>query len=639
MTRDSERQRQFSRRAAVLAGGKALLFAALGGRLYYLQSVQAERYVTLAEDNRINLRMIAPPRGRILDRRGRLLASNLQDYRVLLVAEQTSDVEFTLASLNQIVPISETDLRRVLKETRQKRKFVPVTVAENLSWEDVAHVEVNAVDLPGISVEEGMSREYPQGDPLVHVVGYVAPVAERDVKDDPLLDLPGFRIGKAGVERTYDKVLRGTGGRSEVEVNAIGRVIRELDRKEGKPGADLTLALDLDLQHYATERLGDQVGAVVLMDVHSGEVLALVSTPAYDPGAFSRGLAPEEWRALIQNPHSPLTNKAVSGQYAPGSTFKPVVALAALERGTVKPRDGVTCYGRLRLGGNTFHCWRRGGHGTVDLRRALAVSCDVYFYEIARRTGIDPISEMANRLGLGVPLSIDLPAERRGLMPTRAWKASALKKPWSKGETVICGIGQGYVLSTPLQLAVMTARIANGVWAVEPRLARRPALPPGRNAGEFYGFQPLNINPEHLEVVREGMNAVVNSRIGTAQGAAIRKPGMRMAGKTGTSQVRRITRAERSKRVKRNEELPWELRDHALFVAYAPIEAPRYAIAVIVEHGGGGSKVAAPIARDILIAAQEIEHRHPLPLSAWQWDEEADRAARFVTGLSHADAV
>lgn len=617
MTRDTERQRQFTRRAAVLAGGKALLVAALGGRLYYLQSMQADRYATLAEDNRINLRMIPPPRGRILDRHGRVLASNLQDYRVLLVAEQTSDIELTLAALNRIVPVSETDFRRVLKETRQKRKFVPVTVTENLTWEDVAKVEVNALDLPGISVEEGMSREYPQGDSLVHVVGYVAPIAPGDAKEDPLLDLPGFRIGKAGVERVYEKELRGTGGRSEVEVNAIGRVIRELDRKEGRPGADLTLALDLDLQQYCLDRLGREIGAVVLMDVQSGEVLALVSSPGFDPGVFSRGLSAAEWRGLINDPHAPLTNKAVSGQYAPGSTFKMVVALAALERGTVKPRDGVTCYGRLRMGGNSFHCWRRGGHGTVDLRRALTVSCDVYFYEIARRTGIDPISEMANRLGLGVSLGIDLPAERRGLMPTRAWKASTLGKPWTKGETVICGIGQGYVLSTPLQLAVMTARLANGVWAVTPRLARRPPLPPGKSPGEHYGFQPLHINPEHLQVVREGMFAVVNSRSGTAHGAAINKPGMRMAGKTGTSQVRRITRAERSKRVRRNEELPWELRDHALFVGYAPTEAPRFAAAVIVEHGGGGSKVAAPIVRDVLIAAQESHRHQPLPVAGW----------------------
>lgn len=627
MRRDIEWQRVFTRRAALLGGAKALLFGVLGGRLYYLQAMEAERYVTLAEDNRINLLLVAPPRGHIFDRRGRALAVNRQDYRVLIVAEQSPDVAATIASLERLVPVAETDWRRVLKETRVKRKFVPVNVVENLTWDDVARVEVNALDLPGISVEEGFSRLYPHGAPLSHVLGYVGPVAPGENKDDPLLDLPGFRIGKSGVEKSYDGSLRGTGGRSEVEVNAFGRVIRELDRREGRSGTDLTLAIDLDLQQLAYARFRNETGAAVLMDIHSGEVLALVSKPGFDPNMFSRGLAADEWRALITNKYKPLSNKAVAGLYAPGSTFKPVVALAALEKGAITPHTGITCGGRMVLGNMRFHCWSRRGHGTLDLRQALARSCDVYFYETARRVGVDAIAEMGHRLGLGHVLGCDLPGERAGLLPTIKWKSTALRQPWTKGETLITGIGQGYVLSTPLQLAVMAARIANGALAVTPRLRRQQKTADGKILTPVANFAPLNVNPDHLQVIRDGLIAVVNSRSGTAQGARIREQGREMAGKTGTSQVRRITRAERATRVRRNEELPWEQRDHALFIAYAPVHAPRYAIAVIVEHGGGGSKVAAPIARDILRAAQELERRPTLTFADF-WDEGDEAAAQ-----------
>ncbi len=626
MRRDSEWQHVFTRRAALLAGGKALLFGVLGGRLYYLQALEAERYVTLAEDNRINLVLIAPPRGHILDRRGRALAVNRQDYRVLIVAEQSPDVGATLATLGRLVPVSEADWRRVLKETRVKRKFVPVNVVENLNWEDVARVEVNALDLPGISVEEGFSRLYPQGAPLSHVLGYVGAVAPGEAKDDPLLDLPGFRIGKAGVEKTYDNALRGTGGSSQVEVNAFGRVIRELERKEGRSGADLTLAIDLDLQRLTYERFRNETGAAVLIDIQSGEVVALVSKPGFDPNLFSRGLSTEEWRALITSKEKPLSNKAVAGLYAPGSTFKPIVALAALEKGAITPHTAITCGGSIALGNMRFHCWSRRGHGTLDLRQALIRSCDVYFYETARRVGVDAIAEMGNHLGLGHPLGIDVPAERPGLLPTIKWKMKALGQPWSKGETLITGIGQGYVLATPLQLAVLAARIANGAFAVTPRLRRQQKTSDGKILTPSIDFAPLKVNPEHLQVVRDGMIGVVNSRSGTAHGAAIREPGREMAGKSGTSQVRRISRAERATRVRRNEELPWEQRDHALFIAYAPIHAPRYAMAVIVEHGGGGSKAAAPIARDILSAAQELERRPTLTLTDFLGDQESGDA-------------
>jgi penicillin-binding protein 2 len=378
-----------------------------------------------------------------------------------------------------------------------------------------------------------------------------------------------------------------------------------LNRKEGEPGTDITLTIDMDLQRLATQRLEGESGSAVVLDVRTGDVLALVSTPGFDPNAFNRGLSNEEWHALISNPKAPLANKAIAGQYAPGSTFKVAVALAGLEKGAINPNTTVKCWGRTRLGNAYFHCWKRGGHGPVQLHDALTQSCDVYFYEVAKRVGVDRISAMARRLGLGQTLGLDLPGERPGLLPTRDWKLATIGVPWQMGETLISGIGQGYVLATPLQLAVMTARVANGGRAVTPRIARR--APPPEGAEPEQPPDDLGLVPGHLQLVREGMVDVVNGRRGTARGAAIKEPGMEMAGKSGTSQVRRISKAEREAGVFKNEDLPWKRRDHALFVAYAPIDAPRYAVAVVIEHGGGGSAAAAPVARDILVMAQKLD--------------------------------
>ena len=605
MNRDVERQKLFTRRMALLAGGKTLLLSALVGRLYYLQVVESENYRTLAEENRINLRLLAPPRGRIVDRLGRPLAVNRQNYRVVVVAEEANDVEATLNALGRIIVISDGERRRVLRDVGRKRKFVPVPVRGNLDWQAVAQIEVNAPDLPGIAIDEGQSRHYLHGEDFAHVLGYVAPVAENEINGDPLLELPGFRIGRAGIEKVYDLSLRGNGGSSEVEVNAVGRVIRELNRKEGEPGADITLNIDLDLQRLATKRLEGKSAAAVVLDVRTGAVLALVSTPGFDPNAFNRGLSSDEWRGLVSNPRAPLANKAIAGQYAPGSTFKLAVAMAGLEKGAISPDTTVKCWGRTRLGNAYFHCWKRGGHGTLDLHGGLTQSCDIYFYEVAKRVGVDRISAMARRLGLGQTLGLDLPGERSGLLPTRDWKRATIGVPWQMGETLITGIGQGFVLATPLQLAVMTARIANGGRAVTPRIARR--APPPEGAEPDQAADDLGLVPAHLQIVREGMIGVVNGRRGTARASAIKEPGMEMAGKTGTSQVRRISKAEREAGVFKNEDLPWERRDHALFVGYAPIDAPRYAVSVIIEHGGGGSKAAAPVARDILVMAQKLD--------------------------------
>jgi len=498
---------------------------------------------------------------------------------------------------------------------RRRRRFVPVTVRENLNWEEVARIEVNAPDLPGVMIDVGESRYYPYGEETAHVLGYVAAVSEDEINgDDPLLELPGFRIGKAGIEKVYDRELRGTGGSSQVEVNALGRVIRELSRQEGEPGAEVVLTIDLALQKMVTERLAGESAAAVVIDVRTGDVLALASTPGYDPNAFNKGLSTEEWKALITNPRTPLIDKAIAGQYPPGSTFKTIVALAALEKGVISPSATVFCPGYLRFGKALFHCWKRGGHGNVDMIRAITESCDVYFYEVARRTGIDRIAAMAERFGLGKTLGLDLPGEQPGLVPTRDWKRATLDEPWHKGETLITGIGQGYLLTTPLQLAVMVARLANGGYAVVPRLARQGAPAKGEKGdGAPPGprLKSMGLSSSHLNIVLTGTRNVVNSPHGTARRARIKEEGFEMGGKTGTVQVKRITKAEREQGLRKNKDLPWKDRDHAIFIGYAPVQSPRYAVSVLVEHGGGGSHTAAPIARDILLEAQRRDSARP----------------------------
>ena len=612
MRSDSDRYKSFTRRTAAVAGFKIALLSVLGARMYQLQVVQADRYATLAEENRINLRLLPPPRGRILDRRGRLLAVNRQNYRVLMTVERADAAKDTLDALGRFIFIGDGDRKRVLREIGRKRSFVPVTVRENLDWNEVATIEVNAPDLPGVTIDVGRSRFYPGNELAAHVLGYVSAVSEEELNGDPLLELPGFKIGKSGVEKVYDGLLRGTAGTSQVEVNAIGRIIRELSRQDGEPGWDISLTLDLDLQTFAAERIADESAAVVVLDVQTGDVLAIVSTPSFDPNAFNSGISTADWNALVNNVRSPLTNKAIAGQYSPGSTFKMIVALAALENGVASPEQTVFCNGKYEFGDGTFHCWKRSGHGRVDMVDAIAESCDVFFYDLSRRVGIDRIAEMAGRFGLGHDLGIDLPGERPGLMPTKAWKLAVQGVAWQSGETLVAGIGQGFVLTTPLQLAVMTARMVNGGRAIVPRITRRePNAEGSAELGE--AEMSIGVSDAHLRLVRRGMDDVVNGPTGTARGVRVEGEALAFGGKTGTAQVRRISERERQIGVRKNEDIPWRTRDHALFVGYAPLAEPRYAIAVVVEHGGVGSAVAAPIARDILLEVQRLDPARSAP--------------------------
>ena len=600
------RVKSFRRRAAVLVGGKLALLGVLCGRLYYLQVVESQRYQMLADDNRINLRLLAPPRGHIVDRNGAPLAVNVQNFRVVLVPEQALDVRETLDRLNTVIEVHDYDRRRVLREARRRRAFVPITVRENLSWQEVSRIEVNAPDLPGISVDVGQSRHYPDGKIAAHVMGYVAAVSEKDLTGDPLLELPGFRIGKNGIERQHDLALRGTAGNSQVEVNAIGRVIRELERSEGRPGKRIVLTMDLRLQHFITKRMADyRRAAAIVLDVRNGEILAMVSAPSFDPNAFNEGLNSKAWKELIENPDTPLNNKAISGQYAPGSTFKLAVMIAAAEAG-ISPDHRVFCSGFTELGEQRFHCWSKHGHGLVNMVDGLRESCDVYFYELALKLGVDRIASTARKLGLGSKLDLDILGERSGMIPTRAWKREHLGKSWLKGETLIAAIGQGYVLTTPLQLAIMTARVVNGGYAVLPRLTRE-IIDTGDGTPTASSFPHTGISKRSRELLMHALDEAVNHPRGTAYRSRIQEPGKAFGGKTGTAQVRRITMVERESGVRKNREKPWRERDHSLFVGYAPVDDPVFAVSVVIEHGGGGSKTAAPIASDILRETQRLQ--------------------------------
>ena len=603
---ESDRQRLFTRRTVLLGGLQGALFSGLVARMYYLQVTEGARYATLAEDNRINMKLLAPPRGLILDRFGEKLAINEQNFRLLLVPEQAGDVDVMLKQLQAFIPLDDRAKARIHRDIARNRRFASITITENLTWEQAAAIETRMPELPGISIDVGQIRHYPNPQSTAHVLGYVGAVSEANLKadPDPLLSLPGFQIGKTGIEKLFDQELRGQAGSADMEVNAFGRTIRQIAQRSGVAGHALRLTLDSALQTYVQQRLQtERSAAAVVMDVHTGAIYAFASHPSFDSNAFSRGIGQTAYNDLMSDETTPLINKVTAGLYAPGSTFKMVTALAALEAGTITAGHRVPCYGAVNLGNHRFHCWKHTGHGSLDLIGAIRESCDVYFYDIANRMGIDTIAAMARRLGLGDQTGVDLPGERSGLVPDRAWKERAKGERWQGGETLVAAIGQGYMLATPLQLAVMTSRLVNGGKAVQPHLVRE--IEDVRQ--ETTTWPALGLDADNLNLIIAAMSSVCNDRRGTAFGSRIPDGGKEMGGKTGTAQVRRISMAERNAGIVRNEDRPWRLRDNALFVGFAPVHAPRYAVAVVVEHGGGGSAIAAPIARDILLETQRLD--------------------------------
>ncbi|WP_380879903.1 penicillin-binding protein 2 [Sphingomonas sp. DBB INV C78] len=575
----------------VLGGAQFALGGVLAGRMAWLSIAENERYRLMAEDNRVQLILIPPRRGWIIDRKGQPIAINRTDFRVDIIPDLLEDEDRVIAEVAKLLALPDEEVTRIREELKDAAGFRPVPVAEKVDYERFAAVSVRQSELPGVAPARGYTRYYPAGAAVGHLVGYVGAASAKDYEKDknPLLITPGFKIGKEGLEKVMEPALRGKPGAKRSEVTARGKIVRDLDTRSDEPGGTLRLSVDAGLQTYAARRIGTNSGSVVVMDCHTGDLLCLASMPSYDPNSFSDGISHSEYSMLRANDHLPLLNKTLQGLYPPGSTVKPAVALALLRAGQ-SPAASVVCTGAYRLGNRLFHCHKRGGHGHVDMRRAIHQSCDVFFYHYSQTIGIDAIATMMRNLGLGEEFALPVASQRYGTVPDTAWKQRRFKTAWATYDTVNATIGQGYMLSNPLQLAVMSARIASGR-SLMPRLLARARL----HAGE-----PLDIDPEHLAFIRSAMSDVVNGP-GTAGRSRLPLADVQMAGKTGTAQVRNITAAERARGGKfGGEGVPWKYRDHALFIGFAPVENPRYACAVVIEHGIGGSAVAAPIARDVL---------------------------------------
>ena len=568
----------FSRRALFVGGLQGAIAVALGGRMAWLAVVENQRYQLLAESNRVNLTMVPPRRGWMIDRNGHPIANNRTDFRVDIIPDRLPEEQRgnVLKLLQQILSLPPEQIARIETDIKRAAGFQPVQVAENLDWDRFAAVQVRLTELPGVAPTRGYSRSYPAGQAVAHLTGYVGAASAEQYKEskDALLITPGFKIGKDGLEKALEGKLRGSPGAKRVEVTAHGKVVRELETRSDNPGQSQRLTIDAGLQEYAARRLGTNSGSVVVMDVTNGDILAFVSMPAYDPNSFSDGISHSEWQMLSENDHVPLMNKTLQGLYPPGSTVKPMNGLALLLNG-VSPDATVTCTGALKVGGGIFHCHSRRGHGSINMKRAIMASCDIYFYEMVRRLGYDKVAPVARMMGLGQKYDLPFPSQKYGTVPDSAWKLKRYKQEWTVADSLNASIGQGYVLVNPLQLAMMAGRIASGR-ELQPRILMNGKAPLAK---------PLPIPPEFLDRIRNAMYGVVNEG-GTGGRARLQVPGMSLGAKTGTAQVRRITMQERGGGVRSNASLPFKLRDHALLVCFAPTENPKYAAGIVLEHGG-----------------------------------------------------
>jgi penicillin-binding protein 2 len=572
----------FTRRAMFIGGVQSVFGLVLAGRMAYISVAENEKYKLQAESNRVNLTLIPPRRGWFVDRNGKPMATNRADFRVDIIPDRMVDKEATVATLAKLLALTQDDVDRINRELKQDRGFQPIQVAAGLDYNSYSKVSVRLPELPGVSPRQGFSRFYPDGAAVGHLLGYVGAVSSEEYQEDknPLLITPGFKIGKDGLEKFYEKNLQGTAGAKRVEVTARGKIVRELTTRTDIPGRPVHLCIDADLQTYAARRLGLESGSVVVLDCLSGDILAMASMPSFDPNSFSDGIGAAEYKWLSQNDHVPLRNKTLSGLYPPGSTIKPMNAMAFLEAG-LDPNATVQCGGGLRVGNRVFHCWNRRGHGTVNMAKAIYQSCDVYFYHFAQKMGSDVISKMAQRLGLGQKFDLQVASQSYGTVPFPAWKEKKYNQKWGVADTVNSSIGQGYFLTNPAQLAVMAARLATGK-DLQPHLI----LNKNRPAPKLLGF-----SDEHINYVRQAMSDVVNGP-GTAGKARLPIADVKMAGKTGTAQVVSLDKG-------RGKGGLWKYRDHGLFIFFAPFDNPRYAGAVVIEHGGG-SGAAYPIARDVM---------------------------------------
>ena len=579
----------FSRRMMLLGGAQAAVGTLLIGRMSWLAIAQNQKYQLLSESNRVQLIPVPPRRGWIVDRNGKPIAINRSSFRVDIIPQQLVDGPRVVGQVARLLKLPPDEVERINRELATSRGFQPVSVAENVPYEHYAAITVRLPELSGVAASRGFTRFYPAGSAVGQLVGYVGSANQKEYEAEdknPLLLVPGVKIGKEGLEKTLEQTLRGTPGGQRVEVTARGKLVKELDPKPDRSGGTVQLTIDADLHEYAARRIGDQSGSIVVLDVQNGDVLAMPSMPSFNPNNFSDGISANEWKMLSQDDHLPLVDKVLEALYPSGSTIKPLMALALLKAG-VDPKRIVVCNRAYPVGNHVFHCDQR--HGPVALEDAVIKSCDIYFYDSCRRVGAEALAPIIKEMGFGEKFDMPFDFQRFGTVPDPEWMLRKYHREWQTYDTINMSIGQGNVLINPLQLAVAAARVASGR-TLRPRLLKNEKVHKAR---------PLEIDPEHLEFVRRAMGGVVER--GTAAGSKLPLDNVKMAGKTGTAQVRRITMAERAGGVRSNESLAWRMRDHSLFMAFAPVENPRYAAAAIMEHGGFGAQVAAPLVRDTLL--------------------------------------
>ena len=598
-----------NRRMFILATAKVVILGGIVSRLFFLQVKENKKYLTLSDKNRIREWKLPPKRGEFKDYFGNIIAGNYEAYQLHIIPEQVEDFRYVITRIKDILDLSDRQFQRIIKKQKEIKSWETLIVADNLSWEKFSKINNQLYDLNGVKPVVSISRNYPFKENFTHVLGYVSQANENDIllnKSVKEKFVQGLKVGKTGLEKSFENILIGDNSIERYEVNAYGRRISQLAFKSGIKGETVKLTIDTEVQKYVNELLSEKAGSISVMDIYTGQVIAMHSSPSFDPNAFVFGISQDDWQLIRNNPMKPLVNKTLSGNYSPGSTIKPIVALSALENEVISPKFTVQCKGHknpLELYGQKYHCWKKQGHGFVNLKEAMKQSCDTYFYEISRRLGVDKLSETAKKFGLGKKVFSNLfENEKNGLIPNTIWKKNVLGKNWLLGETIITGIGQGYIQTTPIQLCLMTAQIANGGYKIYPKLV----LNKDDEDIKQDKFEPLYKNSKNIKIIQESMFSSTNEVRGTSYKSRINDPKYQFAGKTGTAQVKRITKQDRELDLK-TFEIPYEERDHALYIAFGPYKNPRYAISILIEHGGSGSSVAAPLAKKLF---KKIIDRH-----------------------------
>ena len=626
-----------NRRVFILSIAKGLVFTGIVARLFTLQISENKKYLTLSDKNRLREWRLAPVRGVFEDYFGNIIAGNTKVYQLHVVPEQVEDFKYLMVRLKNILPLTDKEFAKIIKKKNSQKPWETLIISENLTWDQFSKVNFYLHELSGVTPVLSVARSYPLKENYTHVVGYVAQASENDLLKNEVIKnkhVPGLRVGKSGLEKTFENDLIGSNSVQRFEVNAFGKRINQVDFQEGEKGKKLKLTIDTEVQKLCNELLAGKAGSISVMDIYTGEIVAMHSSPSFDPNLFLYGISFKDWDEIRDNPLKPLINKTISGLYSPGSTIKPIVALSALENNTISPNFKVNCTGKTELYGQTYHCWKKEGHGVVDLRGAMVQSCDTYFYEMSRRLGVDRLNVTAQKFGLGKKVFNNLYSEeKKGLFPSTKWKKEILGQGWVLGETLITGIGQGYIQTTPLQLCLMTAQLANGGFKISPRITVQEnqdslekikykiqenmtsefdeATSLMKTAEEFFAdsekeYSKLYRNQENIKFVLDAMFGSTNDWNGTSYRSRFEDKKYQYAGKTGTAQVKKITKLQRELDLDTSE-IPYEERDHAWFIAFGPYKNPRYAMSVLVEHGGSGSSTAAPIAKKIM---KKVIDRH-----------------------------